>query len=142
MPEVSESPTLIEWEGRSPAGGFSRMIFLRKNTIYAHFRNTGHPEIMEEAFWIPDVTTEDTLSIWQGLQRDGQNTAYCYAGVPSGGYAKSKGIDIVFPANKIFTVFLSSEMEVMKWRVSEVDSVQANWPINHKTRFGRNLWTA
>jgi hypothetical protein len=132
---------LFEFEGRSPTGSESRRLFrLSPERLLAHFHATGNTSMFDEAWLIPDVCDMPS-GIWRGLGRANQDAAFCYAGAPTGEFAKRFGIEpVVVPRGRVFLVFMTDQLEVTKWRQCQEDPLQPGFPIGHETRFGARSW--
>src|ERR1700677_3105056 len=53
---------------------------------------TGNQSMLNDAWFVPDVC-KSPLGIWAGLSREGQKLKLCYAGVPTGEFASSWGMN-------------------------------------------------
>ena len=94
---------------------------------------------MDEAWFVPDVCC-DPSGIWRGLDRQGQEGAFCYAGIATGEFAKKNGQQVVAPANKLLMVFCTPNLEIAKWRFVGECPDRPEWPLDHATRYGERLW--
>ncbi len=130
--------TVWEWDGFSPVGDVPKLMRLRQSCIMQHFIDTGNHAKIDEAFWVPDVTMKPAV-IFRGLKRYGQSQAYCYAGIPSGDFARKHGRDLDFPKSQTFLVFLTPDFEVTKWRPCEMGE-RNGFPVDFETRFEVKLW--
>lgn len=132
-------PATFEFEGASPTGLANRLIVVPKGRILKHLQETGNQSVLEEAWLIPEVCMAPT-AIWRGLQRNGQEEAFCYCGKPDGSFAKSHGMEVAIPEGCVFLVFLTTNLEVTKWRFCKEDEQSPGFPVSHETRFGERTW--
>lgn len=139
MQNIKIDPGLLEFEGLGVAGVAKTLFRLTKSKILAHFELTGNRSMLLEAYLIPDVVADPT-GIWRGLQREGQEHAMCYAGIPAGNFAAQCLLEVEIPANRVFLVFMTSQREITKWRFSEQDPDRSGFPLGHQERFGERLW--
>jgi hypothetical protein len=130
---------LIEFEGKTPAGCDGRLIRIPLDGILKHFSENSVSFNLEEAWLLPDICREPA-GIWRGLNRKGQDEAYCYAGIPLGVFAQEHNHKVVIPERKVLMVFLNPVLEVTKYRFCEPDPTTPGFPIDHDTRFGAQLW--
>ncbi len=76
--------------------------------------------------------------IFQGLQRDGQEEALCYAGIASHRYT-NRGNAVSPPPGMTFAVYIRSDDVLIRWDWELADS-NLTYPQNYKDRFGPQLW--
>ncbi len=70
-----------------------------------------------------------------GMERGG----YCYAGRPSMLYNGS-GKLVEFPSDKVYAVYVSTEMELYEWRDEYADKDDPEFPINWRERYASCKW--
>lgn len=103
-----------------------------------HFLRYGPKHKFFEPLSIPALL-QDPLTIFQGLEREQQETGYCYAGVPEFQF-KEHNITVPPPPGMIFTVYANAEFCVFEWRWEVVDPLDGSCPIDSENRFRQKLW--
>ena len=107
-------------------------------TIWKCFA-TGNQAMLDDGWLVPDVC-KNPIGIWVGLGRPGQEVKLCYAGNPTGDFAKEWGMNFTLQKGRVFLVFSTPDFVVAKWRWVDVDSDGSGFPTSHNTRFGAKLW--
>src|SRR5260370_36230411 len=78
-----------------------------------HFQRYGPKHKFFECLSI-SATLKDPLTIFRGLEREEQESGYCYAGVP-GLHFIEHNITASPPPGMIFTVYANAEFCVFEW---------------------------
>jgi hypothetical protein len=130
---------LLAFDGTGLAGAGQRTIIFPKTQILRHLEETHNVSVYNEAYLVPEVCANPT-GIWRGLDRAGQDGTVCYAGKPTGDFARRHGIEVDFSDDDVFLVYLTDQLHVIKWRFCEQDPNRPGFPVDHGTRFGERLW--
>ena len=77
------------------------------------------------------------MLIFEGLQREGQETGLCYVGRP-----KRHGGNWSAPPYpmKVFLVFVTKEKTIFEWRWEKQDPEKPGFPLDSRARFGKAIW--
>lgn len=132
---------LAVFEGMDPTGNFTENFTVNRPLLY-HFHECGNQSMLNDAWFVPDICAKP-LAIWEGLQRPGTENMLCYAGQPSGDFAKEHWHDWIHPEghdDQIFTVFLTAGLQITKWRWCQIEPDGTGYPIKHQTRFRSQVW--
>lgn len=97
---------------------------------------------LEAAETLPEVLLRPT-AIFEGLCSNDDEDARgfgwrCYCGIPSVRY-RTDGGQIPVPENRVFLAFVNTEKVVYNWRWEPTDGDRRDLPIDHQSRFKRNL---
>lgn len=129
----------FEFEGLAPSGEVRRLMRIRPDGLLEHLAKTGNRSKIEECWLVPDILMSPA-GIWKGLNREHQEEAFCYSGVPLGAFADEHGKAVEIAMGKVFLVFLTENLDAVKWRYAQQDPKRAGFPVGHDTRFGARLW--
>lgn len=88
--------------GLHPSGSGTTEFHIPRDRV-RHFQRYGSKHKLFECLSIPTVL-QDPWTIFQGLEREQQETGYCYAGVPEFQF-KEHNITVPPPPEMIFTVY-------------------------------------
>ncbi len=139
MNPTATEAALWEFPGKSPSGVVNKLFTIKPQSLLDHLQATGNHSKLNEAWHIPDICSNPN-GIWRGLDRVGQEEAYCYVGFPTGEFAKKHGVNVEIHSGLVMLVFTDPELVVTKWRLCQPDKVNQSWPEGHDTRFGERIW--
>lgn len=120
--------------------GVERTFSISEDTLRDRYHN-GRSASFYEAWLVPDICL-NPIAIWRGL-RAGEEQSLCYAGQPSGDFAKQFGHEELVETNKpdqVFLAYVTPDGTVTKWRWAPVDSDGTGFPTSHNSRFEDRLW--
>lgn len=105
-------------------------------------KKRGLGEIKYAKYTVPYILQHPT-SIFEGLCLDEDEDARgygwrCYCGIPEKDYSVS-GEELEPRENRVFVVFVNNENVAYNWGWVKCDPIDHNLPINHETRFKRNI---
>jgi hypothetical protein len=123
--------------GLHPCGSSTTEFHIPKDRM-RHFLRFGPKHKFFESLSIPAVL-KDPLTIFRGLEREQQETGYCYAGVPEFQF-KEHNITASPPPGLIFTVYANAEFCVFEWRWEVIDPLDWGCPFDSENRFRQKLW--
>ena len=81
---------------------------------------------------------ENTERIFFGV-RDFSEGGWCYTGHPATWYIR-KGIEVPFPADRVFAVYMSPRMHVYECRAEYIDDQNPLCPVDWQTRYRGLTW--
>lgn len=105
----------------------------------------GNSQKYLESLLIPQVVAEPT-GIWEGFQREGTDSAVCYAGRPRERKLRDAGITVPCPKGMVFSVYTAEKLlrngqrEVIKWGWVREHESDKGFPFDHESKFGKRLW--
>ncbi len=81
---------------------------------------------------------ENTERIFFGVRKFTEG-GWCYTGRPTEWYIK-EGIEVPFPPDKVFAVYMNSRMHVYECRAECADNQDPLCPVGWQTRYGGLTW--
>jgi hypothetical protein len=102
----------------------------------------GKGAVLEVKYTVPHVLRHPT-AIFEGLcdARDSDSRGFewrCYCGVPPYRYWND-GQTRAVPDDRIFLVFVNTEMVAYNWRWEPVDDDHRDYPVRYQERFNRKI---
>jgi len=103
-------------------------------------RSLGHAK--ECGYIVPAILQHPT-AVFEGLRReedeDSRGVGWrCYCGVPDCSYRRDGTETAPYP-NRVYLVFVNDEGVAYNWRWEKADTDKAKLPVDHLTRFKRQL---
>lgn len=137
MPSSSESGFFVE-PGLDPSGK-GLCDFRISQTKLRHLSKYGPAYKFFEGLSIP-YTLKNPTVIFRGLEREHQEGAFCYAGIPPHRYLDH---NITAPPHPGFTfvIFADSEFRIFNWRWEKEDPKTPGYPIGWQNRFKEQKWS-
>lgn len=82
---------------------------------------------------------EHPLHIYEGI-RDKMEGGWCYVGRPLE-WAIKEGVIAPFPQDKVFAVYLRSNMTVFDWQAEQTEEGESSCPKDWRQRYRRRVWS-
>lgn len=123
-------------EGLGPSGKGTREFWIEKDLIQ-HFYKKGWMHKYKSLLLVKEVLLYPSV-IFEGLEREDQEEALCYAGLASCQYTNT-GIAVPPPKGKTFVIYIRSDDVIFRWDWEPADRNLA-YPLDYKDRFGKQLW--
>lgn len=118
--------------GASPTGSGTWEVRI-PHALVEHVQRYGPEHKFHELRLVKEVLELPTV-VFEGL-REEQEEGLCYAGVPPCRYSNA-GARLPVPPGRTFLVFVT----VFQWRWEEMDPAMSGYPLDWRTRFGRQKW--
>ena len=134
----------IQWEGFSPTGDGLAWFILSKGEFLGNVRDRSIRNKQLEAYLVPKIT-EQPDGIWEGLDRDGKQTALAYVG-RSDRFHGDITIQLPPQPGKVFAVYIretlasAGQFIIDYWEHVPEDIDNPGFPEKHRRRYGRRLW--
>jgi hypothetical protein len=126
----------VSLEGLDPSGSGTREFWIQKDLL-EFFYKQGLIHKYKSAICVKEVLAAPAV-IFEGLQRDGQEEALCYAGLASCRFS-NQGAQLPPPPGKTFVVYIRKDDVIFRWDWEPAD-VNGTYPLGFRERFGKQLW--
>jgi hypothetical protein len=121
-------------ELRVPGG--AREFWIEKDLLQFFYKK-GWMHKSKAAISVKEVLERPAV-IFEGLQREGQEEALCYAGIASWRFSND-GHVLPPPPKKTFIVHIREDGAIVRWDWEPADD-NSTYPEDYRTRFGSQLW--
>lgn len=122
--------------GLDPSGQGTREFWIEKDLIQFFYKK-GWMDKFKALHSVKEIMEAPSV-IFQGLMREGQEEALCYAGIASHRYSRD-GNELPPPPGKTFAIFIREDDVIFRWDWEEADS-NLTYPRDYRDRFGPQLW--
>ena len=124
-------------EGMDPSGSGKREFFVPQSKL-EHLQRNGPKQHFYDALLLGEVLS-DPVVVFQGLQREDFDAAYCYVKVPS---KRFRSHDLQLPPfpGCTFLAFIRDDFVILDWEWRKIDSSCPGFPVNWQTDFRKRLW--
>jgi hypothetical protein len=126
----------LSLEGLDPSGKGIREFWVEKDLIQFFYKK-GWMHKYLALHSVKEILLRPAV-IFQGLARDGQEEALCYAGIASHRYT-NEGHQVPPPPGMTFAVYIRPDDVVFRWDWERADK-NLTYPLGYQTRFGPQLW--
>jgi hypothetical protein len=123
-------------EGLDPSGAGTHEFWLEKDLLQFFYKK-GWLSKYHSVRSVQEILNTPAV-IFQGLQREGQEEALCYAGIASHRYSNT-GMALPPPPDMTFVVYIREDDVVFRWDWEPADP-NLTYPLNYRDRFGPQLW--
>jgi hypothetical protein len=129
-------PNCVSLEGLDPSGSGTREFWIEKDLLQFFYKKDWMDKF-KSAELVKEVL-ENPAVIFEGLNREGQEEALCYAGLASCRFSRS-GNRLPPPTDMTFAAYIREDDVIFRWDWEPADK-NLTYPLNYGIRFGRQLW--
>lgn len=133
---ASPRPNCCSLLGLDPSGSGQREFWIEKDLIQ-YFYKLNWMDKYKGLYSVKEVLASPAV-VFQGLERDGQETALCYAGLAANSFSRD-GNPLPPPPGMTFVVYVRSDDVVYRWDW-EIAASNLTYPNDFQNRFGKQLW--
>jgi hypothetical protein len=126
----------VSLDGLDPSGSGTREFWIEKDLL-EFFYKQGWMHKYKAAISVKEILERPAV-IFEGLQREGQEEALCYAGIASCRFS-NQGHQLPPPPKMTFVVSVRKDDVIFRWDWEPADD-NLTYPRDYLTRFGRQLW--
>lgn len=132
-------PGCVSLNGICPTGDGLCEFWISKDLIQFFYKK-GWLDKFKELYLVKEILAAPNV-IFMGLGREGQEEAFCYAGLASCRYSR-EGRPLPPPLGKTFAIYVLSNYEIFRWGWEVADGKAMTYPQGYDDpeRFGRQLW--
>lgn len=123
--------------GLSPTDEGQQEFWINKDVIQHHYKR-GPLHKFYELHLVKEVMAAPAV-IFRGLEREGQEEAYCYAGLASCGYT-NRGDRLPPPLGMTFAVYVTKDFLIFRWGWERSHEQTLTYPENYPNRYRSQLW--
>lgn len=130
-------PNCVSLDGMAPTGEGKQEFWVDKDKIQGFFK-FGPMFKFHELKLVKELLASPAV-VFQGLDRDGQEEGYCYAGLVSCRYT-NQGNQLPPQHGMTFAVYMTKDFLIFRWDWEKSHAQTLTYPENYDKRYGREIW--